>query len=584
MYTVILYRNADQISIEKYKFMFGSFQEEQKIALVQWKTVNQVICELNLLTEMHHEWKLIIFDGKRALEQKSSCLNMDPEISNIIVKYTDMYDSSSPQIKGYRPMHVWYVAYREKGMRMADIPARLQHIDEGRRFGERFRMFWMELDCSCGMNLQYDLFRLNCVVLTLAINDIPMQMLECGFLYELAVEIDRDLFAEYVLRQEECLNRIELLLERETELLYGKKSVGENFPDVEVKVSVLEKCKEKIERDQEVETISISDLNNYPELKRKLDYNRNVVKGLLYFPKGVLKEAAVLIENWVNEKAKVGAFLNEAGLDRLNREKWDAFEQMCLLKPEQVHQKEVEDSLREAQEYLLQKSEKKLGLPMTLAVIIALTLVEFIILLPFLYYSLYPTGNNSVIVNAMVWLSGWAASKGALVIIILLLIFIEISFFYFVSIRLDDMDAVHSYKRHLKRVMLNDKLKYMEKMLGWISEYQFCIQLEDEQIRLQKDWELNRGKLNRHRAVWKNAGIVCQQLKHLIPDEAQSVCYPEVPEIEFGKEPQEIEYYSALYKSYYKEVELNRSGYYVRVIFDFVKRIVIMKTIQDHPI
>ena len=70
MFTVILYRDGEDISLEEYRSVFFSSQEDGKISLCPWKTdskISDLVEDLNLLTEMRREWRLLIFDGTNQL-------------------------------------------------------------------------------------------------------------------------------------------------------------------------------------------------------------------------------------------------------------------------------------------------------------------------------------------------------------------------------------------------------------------------------------------------------------------------------------------------------------------------------------
>lgn len=582
MYTIIMYNQVEPISIERYQFIFSSYVEEHKIALFQWNdktSLEKMVETLEILTEVHHEWRLIIFDGARDLSKFGVRFAMDAKIRELISRYANNGRYSEFPIRGCLPQYVLYLTYRKMGTDPFISSQQFWKVDEMREFGTNFRMLWTEIDFCCELNMQFDLFRLACALLTLAINETLLEM-DYGFLYQININIERELFAKYVIKKTDQIKKIERLLEEENIKLYGRKKGDNDYPEIEVKISVLQGMHNKMNADIGTEKIGRADLKDIAKLKNKLEKDKRVVRARLYFPKGVLRDEASNIQEWVSKKARVGGFLNEAGIDRLEREKWEIIKEICMLKPKQMRQHEFEECFAEDQENLVKRAERKWGLPLSLLLLCCLEFIECIMLFPFIHYAKEVGNNLSWLAKFLSMFTEENQSKRVFLRGGLIIFVIIISLYALFSFILDQT-TIKKYKRDIKKklqIKQVEKMEYMEKMLGLVAEYQYCIRLEEEQFELLNNWEFQRKCLYRHRAVWKNSIIMCEQLKHLMVEQGTSSYGCEFIHIKFGDEPQEIEYYWLPYKDKIYLAPLNRSGRQVNVPFDFITKVTIVKT------
>ena len=467
------------------------------------------------------------------------------------------------------PEQIWYVVCREKRYYCKAYPPEMRTVDEDRELGSNFRMFWFAVDRSCEMDLQYDLFRLNCALLTLAVNRIPPNMLECGFLYELDVEIDRAGFVDAVLQQEAKLAGIRGALEAENDFLY-KRDKGKEYPDQSINQRYVLKKKDR-EGKKHPESIWRKDLKKPFELQRKLDVNKRYMKERLYFPKGILNKEEKELDRLLEKRNRADGFLNEAGLDLLQREKWSSLEEMSNKKRIKIDSGTFERNFLEKEYTVSKRANKEARQLMQWRILPALFLVEAAMFFPFA--EAFTKKANMV---------GWKSRTLFIVLVIAILsaVFWGLSsLIYFIRDRL----ALSGYNNLIKESdkTRGDKWKYFEEMMNSILEYRYCIHLEKEQreeeIRLRED----RERLRRHRIILENSEAICQQLKHLLADEEIKYYKKSIVPIDFAKEPQEIEYYWIPYQGSNRRAELNGTGYLVKVMLSFITKVSIKKTLLD---
>ncbi|WP_276890876.1 hypothetical protein [Eisenbergiella massiliensis] len=566
---MILYRNGTQASIEKYMFMFQSFREAGQVAWYHWKEQDEVedmMNALNIRTETHFEWRLIIFEGK------SECCGGTPEntipekISTLISSYGHVRENGYTKIKGCCPQQIWYVGYRKKLSVVPCYKGGLISVDADRKYGSCFRMLWMEIDCSCEMLRQYSLFMLTCGLLTLAANQFPAGILEYGFLYKLTVEIEQNGFEKFIFHEEMRLAQILDDLNQEIESLRQKNLCGVDYPEAVSFKCSLNAYRNRKAHSEKFKKIRMKNFSQSEVLQDNLAHNRHVVWSKLYFPKGVLREEASRIQDEVSRRKKAGGFLSEAGKDMLEREKKEAFEQMSEKRQIQLQQQDFEWNFRNNEENIRQKMEYIVPQKQKKYLFVILCVIEVMILVPFVYsYIKY--------VNKL---------ENLIIIIICCFLFLLVVTSFFLLEKIDVFSKVRKYNRHFT-VNLEDrqekKVVYLESILELISKYQYCTELEEEQEEQKMDSLQRRKRLMRHRFVCESSLIICRQLKYLLVDSNKSWQVKEpVLTVDFEQEPQDTEYYWIPYKRSLGMADINRSGSQVKVFFDFIPRIRIEKT------
>ena len=212
MYTIILLRTKNTVSFTRYQFVFLNLKIKGELELCFWEPGNEgtyenglrlVIKELNTRIKDHSEWKLVIYDEE--------CKNgeLDGSMKSLVRLFSGKRpDPADLKAEGSFPVQILYVQSCEKKYVPLTDNTDLCYVDEEREFGENFRMFRFELESGNSRAESYSGFKLYCTLLSLALGQIPYALMEAGYLYQLDIEIDRKLFAEYVLALVDRLSRI----------------------------------------------------------------------------------------------------------------------------------------------------------------------------------------------------------------------------------------------------------------------------------------------------------------------------------------------------------------------------------------
>lgn len=616
MYTVIIYLEDELISIEKYKFIFYSLQEDNQLYLCPWRekaTVGEIVNIVNEVTQNRQEWKLIIFAGMCSGPEQLLEGQMKEKVKELVRLYTsndfkdeDASDTSQshtdidfgkrrkPKIMGFFPDQLYYVVCESRRTGQGR-PDQLLKVDDAMKFGGRFRMFWFDVDMSCEKSKYYDWFRLNCILLILAVNQIPSGVLDYGYLYHLDIDIDSEKFSRYVSEQEACLKQIEERLEYRGDELQRVRKTGNGYiEDTEFDDS-LEECRKSIYKNREIVRLHRTDLTHQARLYGKLDKNRREVHARLYFPKGLLREEAARVQDRVEKRPGADEFLSIAGENLLERKMWEKLEEICKKKRVPLKQTEYERTYEELEEDVRRCAQKKMKLWIKIVSCILLSVLETVIIVPFFHYSIHianaagenPTKNvlfrilECVGVDKVTWpwpgilqigLFVWAVCAGCVFLLV------------FVGGSLKEVLILYAYHRHIHKKIINrqeQRINYYEEVVNLLAEYQYCIRLLQEQRERERDWEKSRAKLQYHRNAWRQNSVVCRQLKFFT--ESEEIFNSAITSFDIQDDPGQIEYYWTPFKESRWQVELNRSGLHIRGIFNFITRVHITKTVCREP-
>lgn len=575
MFTILLYQEKPEskVSLEKYLFMFLSTQEGAKLVLHRWdehKDLNEIIKELETVARFHHEWRLIFYEG---LEEENS---RNAEVTELMRKYTKEVCSWSELSQFTYPQEVYHIVCR------TELPSE-SFTDIEREFGISYRKFWYKINNSCEPKLEEGLFRLACAILALALNELPAGRLNYGKLYQLDIEINRNNFINYVLSQEELLKKIKVQLEEEAEILYKKRDNVVECPKADLKKTELKKGLNQQSFTKRIKKIKHKDLKNKTILEHKLGDNRRIWRSWIFFPKGVLRGEKEEIQKWLKREKGVEGFLSEGGLEFLKREKWSAIEKMGEERQVQIDRKAIELRFRQDEEKLKLYSQSKLESKFIPFLWLGIVVMQVGILFVFLFYAVSKKESSLNWLWNVITLGNRIQNMSFSLSLIIAFVEVGILVLFGAIIVncLLNVLYIGKYKKNTSRYWKKEEAteKYMKRMINNIISYQYWIKIEDEQKWLKQKWQEEKECLQRHRFVWRNSWMVCQQLKLLLSLEEMEenivICDSF---IDFTQEPQETEYYWMPYKNNIGIAELGRSGYQMKVLFNFIDRVWIKNT------
>ncbi len=597
MYTVILYLKEEETPVEKYRFLFYSLQEDNQLYLCPWKRgangayeeARHILNVLNEITQSHQEWKLILYGGMAKVTESYLREEMPEEVRTLIQLYSGIRSESGMTIMGSFPEYVYYVVGSFVQFPTARKDSELFTIDREGSLGKRFRMFRFRVDASCEKNRLFDLFRLNCALLALAVNEIPSAVTEYGYLYHLDLEIDQDLFGKYMMEQDRIIDEMRKYLEFEADRLQNQKNMGDGYPPEISFKDNLKRCNDSLEKGGSITKLRRKDLRRMAGLNEKLDKNMKWVRSRLSFPKGVLRKEASKMQEMVENEPGAGDFLSEAGRDKIEREIDDKLERICRTKTIQLSQGKFLDDFRRKDEIIRQCARKKMTPGIKAMTCLILTVMQMIMIMPFILYS-WKEGKEGRTENLIYkimdqvnkgtgilqnGITGWLTAGFFFFLLCITLVFavvLVLGTWY-------EWNILRNYHNHIFNGISKkqrQKAAYFEKIINLLAEYQYYIRLLREQRQREEKWEEDRRRLSRHRSTWKQSHAVCQQLRTFL-DEREA--FAELPASAVGihGEPRQTEYYWIPFKDNKGMAELNRSGSYLKVLFYFVTRIQIRK-------
>lgn len=612
MYTVIIYYDDSKCQVERYKFIFFSLQEDNQLYLCPCRSgdkVEDIVNLINELTQSRQEWKLILFVGMDCGIGKNIGASLPETMWSLIQFYTGKEFKDMPRVRGYFPEHLYCVICGEKP-RVYGPATGLFTVDECFSEGDRpapvdgrFRMFWFGMDRSCEKNEYFDWLRLDCLLLILAINQIPSGVLEYGYLYQLDIDIDREIFSQYVWERQQQLEKVGQYLEIVGSNLQKGGKAGEGYPENTGFTDSLDECRKKIRKPRPLRKLRRKDLRDADKLKQKLEENRREVHAQIYFPRGLLREEAARIQDKVEKRPEVGEMLSTAGRDLLEYRMWENLEKICKLKRVPLNQEEYERKYEEREEAILQCAQKKMKRSVKVLACLLLSVVEWGIIMPFLQYSVQKgrEGFENLLYRLLIkdrlnrfpwegikglWTYGvvWLVCLAAVFIIVFLCSFVKeicvIGCYSCITWKIGcRQEKKNSYLGRKMGTRQERKIRYYEKAVNLLAEYQYCIRLLKEQEERERDWEVKMNRLQGHRNAWKQNRAVCRQLKFFAypEDEHEDMS---ADHFDIGEDPGQVEYYWIPFKESSAEAELNGSGYYVRGMFRFITQIHISKTVE----
>ncbi len=439
MYTVILYRNGNDVTakvdkeqgedtqdtrnlidLDKYRFLFASMEQDDKLALYketsnnlgedqekleededqldesakehefadkpadnkeinneqeESKEENQqttkdndrisskikdLIHKIDLIVGTHYIWKLLIFDGRKGLSVNGDKLQMEElEFWQLIKFYLKGYKGVNEECCESYPEEIWYMGWMEK----AHIPQQPIKIEMPALETHKLSVFCVPVDIDSKMDRRYSALMISCGLLILAINQFPIGFLRHKHLYFVNLEIDRRRFVEYICSMDRILKEIRTLQKREQMNLQERRKQNFSYPD---RISISSTLP-KHEAPPNIEELKkrIKREQSPGNIEYALSKNAYEIRSWMYYPKGIMSDTVNQISEELDKEQQekeslVGGFFSAEGKDKLEREKRTSLEKLSIKKKILVDQKDFEYGFRKEEDRVKKRSRKQL--------------------------------------------------------------------------------------------------------------------------------------------------------------------------------------------------------------------------------
>lgn len=578
MFTIILFRKEDIKFLEQYKFIFLTSKIKGKISLCFWDKVvsgdyenslEEVIDELNILSRDHKEWKLVIYDG----ESKDG--KIDDIMSVLIETFSRSFDYREDKVydvQGDFPAQLLYIQDRERQYETLKTGANhhFKHAED--MFGPNFRMFTFEKESENGKKKNYNEFRLCCMILTLALGQIPYSYLAAGYVYVLDIEINWEFFVKYVMLLDGRLGRIRQKMAEEWENLKIRRKSVTGFPNPpKPKIEIGDINRNLLNDSEGARILTFREMKEDNNIELILNGNREYLHSQMFYPKGILHEECRKLQRRVEGLKRAENFLDEAGCELLEKKIHENMNEMCRKKDEQLKQQEFMDNILIGEQLINHQSVRMMKKRERRIVLTVLGIYELFILEPFiLHYYTVNQGASSV-------QAAFACLLAALLSFVL--IFSGYSAYLYIWHRKswgfykkNIFDRLSEYKK-------NKKI-YLEEILNLLMDFRYLDGLRTEQKQILGQWTADRKTLGWHYLMLEKGMDNLNTFMQLLgEEEKREYMCKEILNIDFTMEPREEDYYRVPFQKETYDAELNYTGQTIETAFEFITRILIRKAV-----
>lgn len=625
------------LDLEDYDFLFFNAQLQNQMIKRPYSGVTaleQTIGDLNQDTGRRRDWRVILFDAHpHSVDTRDSATGAGAPSAapdTIRKEWNELLfclagkkvGPTGVRLESSRPREIWYLSCWEKGTYIGADRTTFAHAkllltyQEYRQISggadnsgadndallrldvldvldiPSLRMCWTEFDFTSGMQRSWEELRLCCILLILTCNEITATFFSSGYLYQIRLEMDQEQFAQYVGQLCELNRELGEQVDKALERYYDRTQRRVPYAEP-TKPSPDSSDSSQCPKDWQNHRLHCKDLSRgmEPELDRKLREACQWLYKQLFFSRDHLHKQVSAPVRIVEENSEL--LLDTAGQAYAQTEMEKAiryFQQKRLGedKPTQVEQKLKirEDEVRRRVEERLNTSEHKTT-QRILAAMEGMTFAIFgVRVLKLLWsfwckhpsflhelYDLVTRGLTKPFGRDLFYILAFLVS--ACIITVLTLNALK------VHTLLADWNACHRYNKNLEDVLKSQqaKQKSIADIMKEMAQYQYHWVLLDRQRQIRKEHEEEKMRLLHHSTVQKNATEVCNQLGRMLgDDELVGAERTLLPEIDFSKEPEQVEYYWLPIQGRSRRCSLNHSGYEVDVIYDFVSGFGIHKT------
>lgn len=595
MFTFILYWNVDRdesgFHLENFDFLFSFAEMQNKMVKQSFDgQCESAVQEINLATEHLRDWKLVLFDGrfKRAEEVTPfSPENIRPGWSEVLRKIfpKDLDEDSS--LTGFLPREVWYIGCWGKNVYVpqkdSDFARPMIWVRETEKNNPKsdhwtrqrvhdfvtipsLRMCWTEISPESGMRRRQEELRLCCMLLILACNDIPPSFMSGDFLYHLRIQLDRERLAAYVgqlsQQNEELGEQIQKEIERyhvteHERVSYMRPNAPPPIPDYVRHAGT--------GKEQE---IKFKDFVQPLRLDIKLRDNRQWFYRHIYsFQEG--------LDRWISNPMPLvrqnrDVLLDEAGIASAQAELKEALQTIYLKRQDENNPQKTAAQLLQKEEQLRQKSKLQPERSEKTLIKLILALAEGLTFGPFgINWVSHLLENTHIHEGTAFFISTLLIS---LAVYFLFSLIPRISYFFSYDVE---------YKSFLSDEMREQAKKHenMSAVMHAIAQYRYHWRLLERQEEIKEELVRAKRHLMHHKATQKNAASVCGQLERMLgEDEYITGQTMLLPEIDFKKDPEQVEYYWFPLKGRRQTCNINNSGQTMDVIFDFISEFEVHRT------
>lgn len=654
MYTVILYWQGgapedNVLDPECYSFLFSYAHIQDQVLKRPYtgsKTLCHTVTELNWFIGSRTEWRLILFDGRIAAPDRDVQSYLPPP-DTIRREWTSLLlcllgkEVEGARLEAVPPQEVWYLgcsvrgtytcigqselayaklllteAERQRFCGQAGVPAQREtkvansepiEADTGEHSEPPeetptsyrvldvanipfLRMCWTEVLPDGGICRRQEAFRLCCILLTLAHNDISPSILNSGYLYRVSLELDWERLADCVGRlRQQTADLAEQVHEAWECYLWVQQRTT---PYVKPSNLYVPRSGPSVQpEERKAHNLDRKELRWGGEsaLDRKLRNTHQWLYEQLFFPQnGVYKSLArpIKLEKQnsdfaidVTGQASIQSELNYAIRDFHQRRQQNN-------NPLQFEQEltDVERRVRDRVEDRLTDVERR-PVQWILAALEGLTFAAFVVhplgqLVQFLTPYVPPLSYAAKWFGGSAWNFIWGIllflTAAATVYVLTRLLFRVFSV-------LADQRAVSCYNSYLHKALKQrgkkkqDTLNFME----YILRYRYHWVLQMRQMEIVEDKKRQKDRLRHHSTTQKNAAAACELLEQLLGEDrraAPTLQGMTLPRIDFSKEPEQEDYFWCAVQD--QICSLNCSGYELDVVFDFITEVQLHKTAE----
>ena len=639
MYTVILYwqgKGAESAALdpERYGFLFSYAHVQDQVLRRPYAgpgTLGHTVTELNWSVGGRAEWRLILFDGRLAgLERGEQDGSPPPDTIRRewmpLLLCLSGENAEEARLEAAPPQEIWYLGcsvrgtYTGMGQNEFAYAKILLTEEERRRFlGQAgagaeespegteeaaapyraldaadipfLRMCWTEVQPGGGLCRRRESFRLCCILLTLACNEISPTILNGGYLYQVGIGLDWERLAD---RTGELRRQSTDLAEQvQTAWAYCLQAQGRTAPYVTpVNLRVPRTKPPKRPEDRKTRNLDRKELKRggASALDRKLRSTHQWLYEQLFFPQGgVYENLARPIEL---ESRNSEAALDAAGQASVQLELSYAVQNFHQQRQRDNNPLRFEQDLAGVERRVRDRVEDQPTDAEHLLVRRVLAALEGVTFAPFVMIRLnklteflaprFPAIFNAV--KRRFSGAGWTYLWKILLFFAAAVAVCAVTLVMFkICARIADRWAVFQYNRYLSSALRQqgkrrkNTFDFMEYILWY--RYHWILQRRQQEIAGEK--KRRKDCLRHHSAVQKNAAAACELLEQLSGEDRREVPLPREtppPKIDFSREPGQDHYF---WRAAHHQVRgLNGGGYELDVVFDFITEIELYRTAE----
>jgi len=372
MVTYIVYEESERYQLSSILNLYQSFRDYKEVHILKKPENPADLSEcLNVLPpqQVTCEWRIIFLDCSQVYPCENP-YNRYQEQFRYIEEFLEQRPSVNTRkfertVTRFLPTQIYCVTMR-CGLYFHIEQEGYLYSDFASKQGRNYRYFIYDVGKEEPESPEYLAFQIICSVLILALNEWPAAMLETGYLYQCALEIDEKKVSEYLSEMEETKRHIGNLLYQEKSaynyrkeyLNYVQNSLDYVEPLEEVPQTI-PFCKEKFPFVSEENHSQLYQwrMKNMNAVQRLEELKKNPIK---CWEKEINKRKSQIFPGYEMEEFK-RKYLTEGGWQELLDKKRECAEKIFK---EQIFDQEFQKRLQES-EKIIQCMENEISCRMT---------------------------------------------------------------------------------------------------------------------------------------------------------------------------------------------------------------------------